>query len=134
MLNAEINLRNDAAARVEWGCPHFAGMFALGASVEMMLEVGMQNIQQRVLTLNRYLTDRLNESGCRVLSPLSTDEDRSAETLVSMENPGDVVARLAREGVVVTEKPQGIRVATDFFNDESDIDRLIEGLANLKKV
>ena len=26
------------------------------------------------------------------------------------------------------EKPQGIRVATDFFNNEADIERLIEAL------
>jgi selenocysteine lyase/cysteine desulfurase len=29
---------------------------------------------------------------------------------------------------MVTEKPEGIRVATDFFNNEDDIDQLIEGL------
>lgn len=129
MLNSEINLRKDAAARVEWGCPHFAGMFALGASIEMMMEIGIQNIQRRVLGLNQYLTDRLTASGWQVLSPLEIDGYRSAETLVAVENPGDVVARLASKGIVVTEKPQGIRVATDFFNNESDIDRLIEGLA-----
>jgi len=30
--------------------------------------------------------------------------------------------------VIVTEKPQGIRVATHFFNNEDDIERLINGL------
>jgi selenocysteine lyase/cysteine desulfurase len=30
--------------------------------------------------------------------------------------------------VFVTEKPQGFRVATDFFNNEDDIERLIEAL------
>jgi cysteine desulfurase / selenocysteine lyase len=134
MLNAEINLRDDAAARVEWGCPHFAGMFALGASVEMMLEIGIQNIEQRVVGLNQYLTDRLTASGQQVLSPLETEGYRSAETLVAVENPGKVVTRLANEGVVVTEKPKGIRVATDFFNNESDIDRLIEGLNEVNTV
>jgi selenocysteine lyase/cysteine desulfurase len=29
---------------------------------------------------------------------------------------------------VVTEKPQGIRVATHFFNIEEDVERLITGL------
>jgi len=35
---------------------------------------------------------------------------------------------LFRRGIVVTEKPEGIRVATHFFNDESDIERLTEAL------
>lgn len=128
MLNSEIHLRDDAAARVELGCPHFAGIFALGASVETMSAIGIKNIEQRALALNRYLTDRLIESGRRVLSPLAEEGFRSAETLVEIENPAQAVLELARQGVVVTEKPQGIRVATDFFNDETDVDRLIAAL------
>jgi selenocysteine lyase/cysteine desulfurase len=30
--------------------------------------------------------------------------------------------------VFVTEKPQGFRVATDFFNNEDDIETLVEAL------
>jgi len=125
--NSEINLRSDASARSELGCPHFAGVFALGESVGLLTSVGMANIQERALSMNRILTDRLAEEGLRVLSPLG-DESRSAETLVAIENPAQIVAKLAKQGVIVTEKPEGIRVATDFFNDEQDIERLIEGL------
>ena len=128
MQNREIHLRHDAAARVELGCPHFAGMFALGAAAQTMSAIGIQNIESQALALNRYLTEGLMESGWRVLSPLSEERFRSAETLVEVENPANVVVELATKGVVVTEKPQGIRIATDFFNDESDIERLLEAL------
>ena len=128
MQNREIHLRDDAAARVELGCPHFAGMFALGASAQMMRVIGIQNIESRALALNRYLTEGLTESGWRVLSPLSEERFRSAETVLEVENPASMVAELARKGVAVTEKPQGIRIATDFFNDESDIERLLGAL------
>jgi len=128
MQNDEIHLRHDAAARTELGCPHFAGMFALGASVVMLDEVGIKNIQARSLSLNHYLTEHLIESGWRVISPLQEERFRSAETLVEVGTPEQVVAKLAEKGIAVTAKPEGIRVATDFFNDESDIDRLIEGL------
>jgi len=128
MRNDEIHLRHDAAARAELGCPHFAGMFALGAAVEFMMEIGSAEIQQRVLWLNRYLTGRLSEAGWKVLSPISDDSARSSQTLVAVDDPAALVARLAQRGVIVTEKPQGIRVATDFFNDQSDIDRLLGAL------
>jgi len=128
LRNDEVHLRRDASARVELGCPHFAGMFALGASVEFMQSIGISNIQSRALELNRLLTDRLEEAGWRVLSPLNDEAFRSAETLVATENPAAVVAALAAKKIMVTEKPQGIRVATDFFNNEDDIDQLIEGL------
>ena len=132
--NAEIILRRDASARSELGCPHFAGIFALGASVEFLTAVGMANIQARALAMNRILTDRLAEVGCRVLSPIGNEKNRSAETLVAIKNPAQVVAKLAAQSVIVTEKPNGIRVATHFFNNEQDIERLVEGLRRILNV
>ena len=126
--NNEVHLRHDVSARAELGCPHFPGIFALGASVEMMQSIGLKSIEERVLELNQYLTNRLSESGWRVLSPLKEESFRSAETLVAAENPAQVVSALAVHKVLVTEKPQGFRVATDFFNSEEDIEKLIEAL------
>lgn len=126
--NDEVHLRHDLAARAEIGCPHFAGIFALGASIEMMQSMGMANIEARALELNRTLTARLSESGWRALSPLKDEQHRSAQTLVAAESPAEVVRKLASQKIYVTEKPQGFRVATDFFNNEEDIQQLIHGL------
>jgi len=124
----EVHLRHDAAARVELGCPHFAGMFALGASIDLMTSLGMKDIEARVLELNRYLTAKLTDAGHTVLSPLTDEAMRSAETLVEFENPDAVVSKLAAQNIIVTRKPQGIRVATHCFNNEADVDRLIQAL------
>ena len=129
MLNAELHLRHDAAARVELGCPHFAGMFALGASIDLMTGIGIKDIEERALLLNRLLTSRLIEAGWTVLSPIASDDARSAETLVGAEEPSRLVGELAAQKIIVTEKPQGIRVATHLFNNEDDIERLIEALS-----
>ena len=126
--NNEVHLRHDVSARAELGCPHFPGIFALGASVEMMQSIGLKSIEERALELNRYLTNRLSETGWKVLSPLGNESYRSAETLVAAENPSQTVSALAAKKILVTEKPQGFRVATDFFNNEEDVDGLIEAL------
>ena len=128
MRNNEIHLRQALSVRSELGCPHFAGIFALAASLEMMQAIGPEHIEARALELNRNLTARLNEAGWKVLSPLSSEEYRSAETLVAAENPAQVVSKLATQNVLVTEKPEGLRVATDFFNNEDDIERLVDAL------
>jgi len=133
MRNDEFRPRHDAAARVELGCPHFAAIFSLGAAVDLIEEVGITNIQGRAQELNRLLTSRLTENGWSVLSPLQNETARSAETLVQVENPGEVVRSLFRRGVVVTEKPEGLRVATHFFNDEQDVERLIAGLNETRR-
>ena len=128
MRNDELRPRHDAAARVELGCPHFAGMFSLGAAIDLINEVGIANIQQRVLELNSFLTARLTNDKWTILSPLRNENSRSAETLVKVGKPGEVVRHLLRRGVIVTEKPEGIRIATHFFNNEADIERAITGL------
>src|SRR2546421_6156040 len=76
MRNNELRPRHDAAARVEIGCPHFAGIFALGAAVNLVEEIGIAKIQERVLNLNRYLTDLLQENGWKVLSPVRKEASR----------------------------------------------------------
>jgi selenocysteine lyase/cysteine desulfurase len=128
MRNDEFRPRHDTAARVELGCPHFAGIFSLGASIDLMNEIGPAHIQARVLALNSMLTSQLSENGWPVLSPLRNETARSAETLIEVQNPAEVARHLFRHGVVVTEKPQGIRVATHVFNNEEDIERLIAAM------
>ncbi|HEU5458895.1 MAG TPA: aminotransferase class V-fold PLP-dependent enzyme, partial [Pyrinomonadaceae bacterium] len=76
--NNEVHLRHDVSARAELGCPNFAGMFALGASIELMQSIGIGNIETRALELNRTLTSRLDEIGWKVLSPLGNEKFRSA--------------------------------------------------------
>lgn len=128
--NNEVHLRHDAAARAELGCPQFGPIFALGATVQFFTELGKEAIQLRALELNRYLTKRLAGAGWHVLSPLESETARSAETLVEAADPEHVVSYLAERGVIVTKKPQGIRVSTDFFNNENDIDHLVETLGS----
>lgn len=132
MRNDEFRPRHDTAVRVELGCPHFAGIFSLGASIDLLLELGIGNIQARVLQLNQYLTSRLTEEGWRILSPIQNEDSRSAETLIEVAQPAEVVHHLFRRGVIVTEKPEGIRVATHFFNNEDDIEKLISGLNEVR--
>ena len=126
--NNEVHLRHDVSARAELGCPNFAGIFSLGASIELMQSIGIANIEARALELNRRLTSRLSEIGWKVLSPMGDEKFRSAETLVAAHEPAKVVSHLAQQKIFVTEKPEGFRVATAFFNNEEDIERLVQHL------
>jgi selenocysteine lyase/cysteine desulfurase len=132
MRNDEFRVRADAGARAELGCPHFAGIFSLGASANYLLQLGTEEIERRALALNRYLTEQLAAAGWRVLSPLRDEASRSAETLVAADDPARVARHLSARGVAVTQKPEGIRVATHFFNNEEDIARLVAALDEIR--
>lgn len=132
MRNDSYTLKRDAAARAETGCPHFASIFALGEAARRLLELGVERVERRALALNRRLTESLKAAGHEVLSPLGDERHRSAETLVRAADPRATVRHLARHRVAVTIKPEGFRAATHYFNDDSDIARLVAALDGLR--
>jgi cysteine desulfurase/selenocysteine lyase len=121
----------DTARRIEMGCPPFAQIFALGAAVEYLLGIGLDGIAARVLALNTYLTDGLARLGVPVLSP--GGPHRSGETLCGFAHPAHLVGYLQARGIHVTEKPEGIRVATHFYNDARDVDTLLAALREYRR-
>lgn len=114
-------------ARTEAGCPPFGPIFALGAAIDYLSGIGIERIAERVLALNMYLTFRLGRESFEVLSP--GGEHRSGETLVRVPDPPRAHAFLLSRGVHVSEKPEGVRIATHFYNREKDVDACVEALA-----
>lgn len=117
--------------RTELGCPDFAGIFALGAAIDYLTAIGIEAIAARVLELNLYLTTLLEREGFVILSP--GGEHRSGQTLCSVEDPPRAAAFLKDNGVLVTDKPQGVRISTHFFNNEEDVDSCVRGLVEYRK-
>jgi selenocysteine lyase/cysteine desulfurase len=115
-----------SARRYELGCPPFPGIFALGAAVSYLDGIGRDRIQARVLQLNTALTSALRHEGFEVLSP--SGSGRSGLTLVALDDPRGATEFLRSRGIVVTEKPEGIRVSTHFYNNEDDVEKLVTAL------
>jgi selenocysteine lyase/cysteine desulfurase len=113
-------------ARTEMGCPPFGPIFALGAAVDYLAGIGIDRIAERVLALNMYLTFRLSRESFEVLSPggrppLGRDPGAARRPATGARLP-------ARARVHVTEKPEGVRVSTHFYNDEADVDACVAAL------
>jgi selenocysteine lyase/cysteine desulfurase len=113
-------------ARSEVGCPPFGPIFALGAAVDYLSGIGVEQIAERVLAMNMYLTSRLGHESFEVLSP--GGEHRSGETLVRLPDPASAHAYLQARDVHVTRKPEGVRISTHFYNDEKDVDACVDAL------
>jgi selenocysteine lyase/cysteine desulfurase len=84
-----------------------------------------------VLDLNMYLTQRLQREDFVVLSPGGSH--RSGETLVEVADPPRAARFLRDRAILVTQKPQGVRISTHFYNNESDIDACVAGLVEYRK-
>lgn len=115
-----------SARRFEVGCPSFAGIFALGAALQYLQDIGIRPIATRVLELNAYLVARLHAKGFEVLSPQGPHQ--SGETLVALPEPEMAAAFLKERSVLVTPKPEGVRIATHFFNNDADVDACLRAM------
>jgi len=118
-----------SAGRFEEGTPNVPGIFALGAAIDLLLEIGVEAIGARVLELTDRLVRGLCERGAELLSPR---DGGSASGIVSFrlphEAPADTARRLQAEGVFAIERRGGVRASPHFYNDAGDLDRLLNAL------
>ena len=132
VVNDRVDLKETAAA-LEVGCPHFAGIFALGAALTLFEEIGKPRIEERIHELTDRLHGRLDAERLNVASPLKR-EQRSGITIIEMRDAPDIVKRLAERKIIVSARGKGLRVSVHIFNNFDDIDRLIAALREVASV
>lgn len=112
-------------------------LFGWNATLKFLDSLGIENIERRVRKLGGYLIERLQDIGCKVLTPLEPEKRHGLITYTngSYESDLNCVKKLTspppyRKPIKVSYKAQagigGIRVATHFFNTEEEIDELIK--------
>jgi selenocysteine lyase/cysteine desulfurase len=113
------------AGRWESGSLNVAGITAVGASLELLLEIGVPAVTDRV----KLLTDVLCKHACRGgLTVYSSRRDADWSGIVSLTFPGDVrqcVRRCRSEGLVINQRAGRLRVSPHCYNSVEEIERLI---------
>jgi selenocysteine lyase/cysteine desulfurase len=116
------------AGRWESGTLNVGGIVALGASLGLLLEAGIEAVRDRVLALTDHLCGRAPRVGWQVWSS-RRDEDRSG--IVSLippdgRDPAAAVKELRRQGIAVNHRAGRLRVSPHAYNTPDEIDRLVE--------
>lgn len=117
------------AQKYEGGIQNFPGIYALGAVLELMLGLGLEQIEQRVQHLAAFARRILREAGAELLSDRLSYYD--APIVAGRFVGADVsrlAARLREQRVVVSARHGYLRVSPHFFNNEGDLERLREAL------
>jgi selenocysteine lyase/cysteine desulfurase len=114
------------AGRWENGTLNVGGVAALGASLGLLLEIGIDAIEKRVLELTDYLCERALAAGLEVFSSRRPGD---CSGIVSLALAGDVkewVRRCRAAGIVVNQRAGRLRVSPHCYNTHEEIDRLVE--------
>ncbi|MEM9419277.1 MAG: aminotransferase class V-fold PLP-dependent enzyme [Planctomycetota bacterium] len=125
----------DDARRFEPGSWNIPGIVALGASLELLLRVGIDGVWSRVEALTHRLVDGLEEKGYSVFTPRALPEERSGivifdlpELLQDALDPRQLVADLQKQGMVIVVREGRLRASPHFYNTSAQIERLLDAL------
>lgn len=116
--------------RFEEGTPNILGAIGTDKSVEILQQVGIENVRARVFDLTRQAIDALDRKGYRVLSP--REDDRRAGILM-FDHPGHESEALLQE-MKTKAKVSGsirnghVRLSPHFYNTPEEIDTAIDAL------
>jgi selenocysteine lyase/cysteine desulfurase len=121
------------AGRWESGTLNMGGISALGASLAMLLDLGVNALEGRILELTDRLCAEVERTGWSVFSSRRAAE-RSG--IVSLQAPpGTDVALMVKElharGVVVNQRGGRLRVSPHAYNTPDEIDQLVRLLGEL---
>lgn len=125
---SHINFRlKPHAGRWESGSLNVAGVTALGASMELLLEIGIETVARRVLELTDYLCAQAEKAGLVCYSSRNAG-DKSG--IVSLIPPfGEVrplVRRCREQGIVINQRAGRLRFSPHFYNTTEELDRTLE--------
>lgn len=129
----ELNLRN-AAARYEGGSQNNAGFLALGTSLELLSELGAENLATAVIDITEKACDRLAKIGAKIVSDRGMDHrgGQQQSGIVSFELPGrDPMAmkkHAKAQDVIFGCRAGRLRISPHAYNNEEDLDRLVDAL------
>ncbi len=124
----DMTLRPDAG-RYECGTLNTIGCYGLRASIELLLEIGIERIGPVVQALADRLVDGARQKGYQILGD-RTPENGSG--IVALHKPGmdsrKVVRDLKERGIMAAPRQGWVRFSPHFYISPEEIDRVVEEL------
>lgn len=114
-----------SARRFELGNFNLPAIAALGASLDMIEAIGVQNIQNHCFDLGDHLIRELDALDIRLVGPRER-RHRAPHIYVIALPAAEWLGHFEENGVRVSPERDGIRVSFGMFNTSADVDRLID--------
>ncbi|MEW6355095.1 MAG: aminotransferase class V-fold PLP-dependent enzyme [Planctomycetota bacterium] len=114
------------ARRFECGSYNTVGIIGLGASLDFLLEIGIESIEAQVIALTDKLCAGLINKGYDIYSPRGPGEKSGIVCFSHVEHDSKDLVRMLTENSVVTRVRSGrVRLSPHFYNSEEEIDRVL---------
>lgn len=147
-----VNLYDSTWKELPWkfegGTPIIAGAIGLGAAIDFLEEIGLEQIQKHEHQLSTYALEKMSEiEGITIYGPKEADRRAGLVTFnIADVHPHDVATVLDAEGIAVRaghhcaqplmkwlNASATARASYYLYNSEEDIDKLVRGLIKTKE-
>jgi len=117
------------ATKFECGAPNVVGICGMAASVELLLKIGIPNIEKHIIQLTDLLCEELERKGYEIYSSRREGE-KSGIVLFSSPNHSseDLWRRLFERKIVTSVRYGRVRLSPHFYNTPEEIGQVIETL------
>jgi selenocysteine lyase/cysteine desulfurase len=120
------------ASRFEVGSPSFISLVGAEQALKMLLSIGIDTIQSRIIKLTDYLIENIKNMDLKLQTP-EEKQYRSGIVNFKINRAQEITRKLAEKGIVVSARAHGIRVSPHFYNTEEEIDKLVEEIRKILK-
>lgn len=125
----KLDYRDDAR-RFDSGAYNVPGIRALGASVQLLLEVGAEEIQWRLKQLTDQLVEGLRGKDWRTFSPRTPSEWSGIVSFASDKHDLRALQRHLRDEfkIVLAVRQGRLRASPHFYNSPDEVEQLVDAL------
>jgi cysteine desulfurase/selenocysteine lyase len=127
LLDYNLSLK-DNAERFQPGSLNSAGIYALNASLKLFRDFGVDKVEEQVISNSRLLISELQKIG---ITPfLSEINHKYLSGIVSFKHAEaySILEVLKNKKIELAVREGIVRISPHFYNNESDIGGLIDGL------
>lgn len=120
------------SARIfELGWDNMTIFSGFNAALDLISEIGVINISQRIVFLTDYLIAELQTLNIPIISNLDVSYRSGIILLGPFRQLTHVVKTLEDHNIWTTQRDGGIRISLHYYNNEADIDHLINILSTI---
>ena len=114
------------ARRFESGSPSVPNVYAAMPGIQLLQEIGMENVADHIKKLTQSLLSFAHDLGIQTKTP-----DDSAGPLVVLQATDSnlLVQKLAQSDIIVSNRHDGLRIAFHVYNTLDDVKAVMEVLA-----
>jgi selenocysteine lyase/cysteine desulfurase len=120
------------AHRFQAGTPPVPNCYAAAAGIDIILGLGVSEIEAHIRALSGECMDRLVKAGCKLATP--RDDTRRGPTVAVRANDDTaLVAKLAEANIVTSCRDGNVRAMFHCYNNRADVDALVNALLANRK-